>query len=110
MLLQVSIRPQNEGDAIYAVEGITVENSVVVNKGNYVAYSDNHVWHAVAAAPPDAELKFHSMEVIRGAEAVVFTIKQESPRAVIGGEDKKAGDVFPLKGMIFSISEVAQSE
>lgn len=112
MLLQVLIRPglENEGKAIYAVENIAAKNPVVVNKEYFVAYSDNHVSHAVAAAVPDAELEFHPTEVIRGASAVVFTIEQETPRAVIGGMDKRVGAAFELKGMIFSISEVAESE
>lgn len=104
MTLQVSIRPQIEGDAIYALE-----STRIVNKGDGVDYSDNHAWHTVAAAAPDADLTFSPMSSMWGATrggVVIFSVYQDNSCAVINGVGKKAGDTFPLKGMIFSVEQI----
>lgn len=97
-MLTVSVRPQREGDSIFELEDKTI-----VNKGPSVDYADNHVYHQIAAAPPDAKLSFSPMDSIRGAPHVGFSIEQEGPRAVIHGMDKRAGDTLPVNGIIFQL-------
>ncbi len=98
MSLQVSLRPQREGDAIYALKG-----KDIVNQGTSADYSDNHVWHTVAAALPDAKLTFSPMDGIRGADNVLFSVEQDVPRAVIQGMDFRSGDKTVQRGIIFQI-------
>ena len=98
MTLQVSLRPQREGDAIFALEG-----KAIVNKGSSADYSDNHTWHTVAAAPPDAKLSFSPMNSIRGANNILFSVEQNVPRAVIHGMDFRSGNETVQNGIIFQI-------
>ena len=99
MPLQVSVRPQREGDAIF-----TLEDESIVGQGTAAVYSDNHVWHTVAAASPDAKLSFSNMGGIRGARNVLFSVEQDVPRAVIHGMDFRYGDETVQEGIIFQIT------
>ncbi len=97
-MLTVSVRPQREGDVIFALEDKTI-----VIKGSFIDYSDNHVYHQIAAAKPYAKLTFSPMESIRGARVVGFSIEQEVPRAVIHGMGKRAGNTLPVNGIVFQL-------